>query len=84
VEDAYAWYEAQREGLGDDFREAIKRLVARIETTPRAFPVVHRDLRRAALRRYPYSLFFRIVGSQVVVVACAHAKRSPKSWRSRR
>jgi len=46
VEDAYAWYEEQRVGLGDALREAITRVVVRIEANPRAFPVVHRDLRR--------------------------------------
>ena len=48
------------------------------------YPVIRRDTRRALLERFPYSLLYRIVHEQVVVVACFHAKRHPKRWYSRR
>jgi hypothetical protein len=45
--------------------------------------VVLRDIRRQLLKRFPYGLFYRLIEGQVVVVACFHAKRSPRVWRSR-
>jgi len=60
IEDAYAWYEAQRAGLGQEFRASVD----------------------AAL--LPFGLFYRLIDEQVVVVACMHAKRDPRSWRARR
>jgi plasmid stabilization system protein ParE len=35
------------------------------------------------LRRFPYSLFYRIIDDQVIVVACMHGRRHPRRWRSR-
>jgi toxin ParE1/3/4 len=84
VEDAWQWYEARREGLGDEFLDVIQATLESITAHPESAPVVHRDVRRQLLRRFPFGLFYRIVEEQVVVVACFHAKRSPRLWRSRR
>jgi toxin ParE1/3/4 len=84
VEDAWQWYEARREGLGDEFLDVIQATLESITAHPESAPVVHRDVRRQLLRRFPFGPFYRIVEEQVVVVACFHAKRSPRLWRSRR
>ena len=84
VEDAWQWYEARREGLGDEFLDVVQATLESITAHPESAPVVHRDVRRQLLRRFPFGLFYRIVEGQVVVVACFHAKRSPRLWRSRR
>ena len=83
VEDAWRWYEARREGLGDEFLEVVLATLESIHAHPESAPVVHRDIRRQLLRRFPYGLFCELVAGQVVVVACFHAKRSPRTWRSR-
>lgn len=83
VEAAYAWYEKQRRGLGGEFRAAIDEVIAMIERKPAACPVVRRAVRRAVLKRFPYSIFYRVVGTVVVVEACVHGKRHPRVWRSR-
>lgn len=46
---------------------------------PESAPLVQRDIRRRLLRRFPYGLFYRLIQGQVVVVACFHAKRSPRA-----
>jgi hypothetical protein len=84
VEEAYAWYEEQRQGLGDEFRASIDLAVDLILRSPRLWAVVHRDIHRVLLRRFPYGLFYRIVGEEPIVVACAHVRRHPRHWRSRR
>jgi len=83
VEDAWRWYEERREGLGDEFLEVVRAALESIRAHPDSAPVVHRDVRRQLLRRFPYGLFYRVIGGQVVVVACFHAKRNPRVWRSR-
>ena len=84
VEDAWRWYETRKEGLGEEFLGVVQATVAQIEAHPESAPVVHRDIRRQLLRRFPYGLFYRLIRGEVVVVACFHAKRSPRIWRSRR
>jgi hypothetical protein len=50
---------------------------------PPAFPIVHRDTRRALLKRFPYALHYGILDDGIVVVGCLHAKREPRVWQSR-
>jgi toxin ParE1/3/4 len=82
VEEAFQWYESQRAGLGPAFRHAID-IAAAVESNPEAYAVIHRDTRRVLLPKLPYGLFYRVLGDAVVVVACIHAKRHPRLWRSR-
>lgn len=83
VEAAHAWYEEQRPGLGEEFLAAVDAAVASILTFPEANPVVHRGARRFLLERFPYGLYYRLSGEQVIIVACLHAARDPRVWRSR-
>ena len=83
VEDAYRWYENQRAGLGEEFLAAVSSVVEFLLTCPEGFPVVYRQTRRANLHRFPYSLFYRIVDDQIIVVACMHGRRHPRRWQSR-
>jgi plasmid stabilization system protein ParE len=84
VEEAHLWYERQRSGLGDELLRTLQLSVDEVAANPEAFPIVHRDTRRALVRRFPYALFYRVVGDQIVVIACFHAKRNPRSWQARR
>ena len=80
IETAYRWYEKEREGLGAEFLEAVEKMVKAIAENPERFPAIRKDIRRAVLRRFPYSIFYRIVSEHVVVIACFHGKRNPRVW----
>ena len=83
TEAATAWYEAQRPGLGVEFLAALDEAIEAVRTHPQAYPVVLRDIRRARLPRFPYSLFYRVHDEQLLVIACFHARRDPRIWRRR-
>jgi toxin ParE1/3/4 len=84
IEDAYEWYESRQSGLGDEFLDALRTTRDRLLEHPEAYPVLHRDTRRVLIaERFPYTLFYRIYGDMVVVVACLHAKRDPRRWQRR-
>ena len=59
------WYEDQRAGLGDEFLAAVSTVIESLVIYPERFPVVYRRTRRVNLRRFPYSLFYRIIDDQV-------------------
>jgi plasmid stabilization system protein ParE len=50
---------------------------------PLQFPAIHRAVRRALVRRFPYTLFYVIEDEQVTVIACWHASRDPRQWQQR-
>jgi plasmid stabilization system protein ParE len=81
---AYRWYEAERPGLGEEFLRAVRATIGSVVTTPLAYAVVHRETRRALVARFPYGVFFRLVGETIVIVACYHLHRKPASWKRRR
>jgi toxin ParE1/3/4 len=81
--EAFDWYESRAPGLGAAFRTEAQRQVARIAERPTQFPIMLADVRRARLRRFPYSLFFRVAGDEVFVLACFHASRDPRIWQNR-
>jgi plasmid stabilization system protein ParE len=81
---AQDWYEREATGLGGRFRAAIDVLTERMSANPLQFPVVFKNVRRALLRRFPYSLFFVIDDDDtLLVIACFHASRNPSRWQSR-
>lgn len=84
IEEAALWYQSQRPGLGSEFLEELRHVEAAIAESPKRYPVVRRDTRRAMLRRFPYALYFRLYADRVLVVACMHGRRHPRTWQRRR
>ena len=83
IEEAFLWYERQRPGLGNEFLAAVQAMRESIAAHPAIHPIIHRDTRRALVHRFPYGIFYRVYGEVIVVVACMHASRDPRQWRSR-
>ena len=77
--DAAVWYDDRREGLGDEFIDAVSDKVVEICRLPERFPIVHDDVRQAILRRFPFVVYFRLVGERVLVVSVFHASRDTES-----
>ena len=82
--EARSWYEERVPGLGDEFVRAFDASVAGVLRFPESFPEVHREIRKAVLRRFPYSLLFVIEAKELVVLACFHHRRDPQNWMDRR
>jgi plasmid stabilization system protein ParE len=80
ISQAAAWYEGRATGLSAEFLRALDATLASLRRNPRQYPVVHNNLRRALLRRFPYSLIYTASDDEVVVVACAHGRQDPRRW----
>src|SRR5688572_23343093 len=77
------WYEARKPGLGAEFVAEIDHAVLLAAETPRRFPIMHRDIRCVRVRRFPYSVFFKVEPTRIVVLAVFHARRDPIVLRQR-
>ena len=80
LRDAYEYYETADEGLGDAFLRAVEACLAGVERSPEQYAIIHRNVRRALVRRFPYGIFYIVENTQVIVLACFHARRDPKVW----
>jgi plasmid stabilization system protein ParE len=81
--EAYAWYELQRPGLGDDFLLRIESSLESLRVNPEMYPQIYQEVRRKIIRHFPFCIFYIVGQSSVSVIAVLHAKRHPKHWRKR-
>ena len=72
-----AWYEERSLGLGDDFLHEFFAGIDDILEHPLLYRTVQGDVRRRVLGRFPYSIYFLIEGTVVVVVGAFHCARDP-------
>jgi plasmid stabilization system protein ParE len=84
IDGAYARYERERRGLGEEFLTEVYATARSVLEMPEAYPVVVRQTRRALVHRFPYGLFYRILDGSIVFVACFHTSRNPALWKRRR
>ena len=82
VLEARRWYEERKPGLGTDFGDAVSDTISRVADNPFEFPLVRGEIRRAVLRRFPYAVYFRTFGDDIVVLA-VHGRQDPRSWQDR-
>ncbi|HEX8830131.1 MAG TPA: type II toxin-antitoxin system RelE/ParE family toxin [Longimicrobium sp.] len=83
VAEATGWYAQRERGLGLDFLRAFRAAAEVLRRSPLQYQTVAAEARRVVLRRFPYSVFFEVHGSEVVVLACFHESRDPAAWRER-
>lgn len=81
--DAAFWYETQQSGLGRQFLGEALAVFSTLAESPQLYPVVHRNARRALLRRFPFGVYYRIETAAIVVVAVMHGSRNPNRWKRR-
>jgi len=82
--EAARWYEAQRPELSKEFLDAVAQSEQLVRSNPNSYQVAALDVRRALVKRFPYGPFFVLRGDRIVILACFHAKRDPKTWINRR
>ncbi|MCL4215684.1 MAG: hypothetical protein KJ052_01545 [Candidatus Hydrogenedentes bacterium] len=51
-----------------------------IQKYPKMYPKVHKSIRRALCRRFPYAIYFVEKDDVVQVLAVIHQRRHPSSW----
>ena len=65
--EAYAWYERQRAGFGEEFLGCVDACIEALSRSPGMYAVVHENCRRALVRRFPYAIFYEHVEDMVTV-----------------
>lgn len=77
-----AYYNDASVGLGAAFVEEIEHSIDLILAYPSAWPSKGR-VRRFMLRRFPFGIIYAQLDQGILILAVAHAKRSPGYWQSR-
>jgi plasmid stabilization system protein ParE len=67
-------------GQGDAFLASIDRSFEQLAERPLMYPVAYQSVRRALVRRFPYSIFFVVEDARVIVLGVHHHRRDPAGW----
>lgn len=83
LQEAIAFYEGRRPGLGEEFSQEVQDAVARILERPLAWTRISKQTHQCQIRRFPYVLVYQIRPELILIVAVKHHCRKPMYWRSR-
>jgi len=81
--EALVWYEARSLQAAVGFEAAFEVGLQRIAEAPERWTRCDDRHRFYSLRRYPFSIVYRIESELILVVAVAHARRSGTFWKGR-
>ena len=79
VANAIAWYGQSQVNQAEAFVRDLERTETHLTSCPELYPRVEGEIRRAVMRRFPYSVFYVIEQDLVVVLACMHQHQKPKT-----
>jgi len=83
AEAAAQWYADRSGSAATGFADEIDAAIAAIEQNPEAWPAYDHGTRHYLLRRYPFSMVYRVEATRILIVAVAHGHRRPGYWASR-
>ncbi|MGB5440544.1 MAG: type II toxin-antitoxin system RelE/ParE family toxin [Gammaproteobacteria bacterium] len=83
AEAAQQWYVERSLPAGKAFLEELTHAVERVSESPEQWPRYIGGTHRYVFHRFPFSLVYRQMGNEIVIVAVAHGKRKPGYWKAR-
>ncbi len=83
LREAALFYGSKRIGLRRAFLTEVERSVRAARAAPMQATEATPGIRMWLVRRFPYSIFFRVRDDGIQVLAVAHQKRNPRYWDER-
>jgi plasmid stabilization system protein ParE len=80
---AIEFYDDLAPGLGQDLVDAFDAALSQILEFPESGSPYLQNTRRTLLRRFPFSVVYRVKTDLIEVVALAHRSRKPDYWTER-
>ncbi len=84
VQDAVDWYEQQQSGIGANLQTSVVDTLQRVAEFPSANPQADEMTRVAIVERFPFGVFYRVSGDELLIVGLLHLHRKPGIWKRRR
>ncbi len=83
LEAAASRYEGWQPGLGLALVREVRKACSLVSERPLGSRVVHGEIRRKIVSRFPYAILYRVEQDEIIVVAVSHRRRRPGYWRDR-
>lgn len=82
-DEAFNWYADRSVSAAVGFASEIDAAVEVISRDPGRFVFTYGGCQLYRLKRYPYCVIYLVSDHKIIVIAIAHAKRSPGYWHRR-
>ena len=80
---AERWYLDEAPHVLASFEVEIDRAFRLISERPELYQTVESTVRRALVRKFPFSVFYRVLPEWIEVIAVVHQSRDPRTWQRR-
>ena len=80
LDEAAAYYGEESFKLAFSFLECFDTAIKQILEHPKASPIIHLNVRRKLIRRFPDAINYVNSGDDLRIVAVAHLSRHPTYW----
>ena len=77
---AALFYEDCRQGLGQEFLDAVESAFDQIHKHPTLWRLLKGRFRRYLVHQFPYGVVYAIEGRTIYVAAVMHLRRKPGYW----
>ena len=77
------WYNTKGDNLGNELMMEVEKTISQLLNNPKQFPDIGQNIRKAVVKRFPYSIYFKIVLNTVDLYAVFHNSRNPLIWKER-
>lgn len=74
------WFAERSIEAANAFDVEFDQALQQIASDPERFPSCDSRHRYYLLRRFPFRIIYRVVRSDIVIIAVAHGSRSPDYW----
>jgi hypothetical protein len=81
--DSARYYERRVPGLGAEFLDAVDEAVRDVLDAPLRWRRVKGEVRQYLLRRFPFSVLYRVMPDHLRILAVKHHSRHPRYWQKR-
>jgi plasmid stabilization system protein ParE len=83
IDEAVAYFDRQRQGLGDRFEQDLMEAVTFVARRPLSGKPIGKQVRKWGLRKFRYNVIYVLEEDEIIVVAVAHHRRRPGYWLGR-
>lgn len=83
IAEALAWFRDRSPTLPMRFGLELETAYSSILEHPEMYPLVYKNFRRTLLQRFPYSVFYIVESSFVLIVGVVHQARDESTWKRR-
>ncbi len=84
LDEAFEYLEQKQVGLGFNLLVAVANAITVLEETPFLFQKIQGEKRRLVIQRFHYNLIYKVIDSNVYILAILHGSSNPRRrWEER-